>query len=236
PAGPFMMGCNEEVDALCGGNEKPYHEVTLSAYKIGKYEVTTKEYRKCISAGFCSNNGAYVHYYTTSPYCNLSKSSKEDHPVQCVTWYGAKAYCAWKGGRLPTEAEWEKAARGTDGRKYPWGNEPEASCEYAVINDGGWGCGGGGTMPVGSKPLGVSPYGVHDMIGNVRELVNDYYDEGYYAVSPEVDPQGPESGTLRVGRGGCWWDIDQYLLRTSFRGGEGPDPFYLDIWGFRCAE
>ncbi len=237
PEGSFMMGCNEMVDDLCGGNEKPYHEVFLSAYRIGKYEVTTREYRKCVTAGFCSNNGAYAHYYTDVPYCNLGQSDKENHPVQCITWYGAKAFCEWKEKRLPTEAEWEKAARGTDGRKYPWGNAPEPSCDYAVMSDGGWGCGTNGTMPVGQKPLGNSPYGAYDMIGNAGEWVSDFYGEKYYELSPGIDPLGPESGENRISRGGTWGEGDLYRLRTSTRLGVSPSSsFYIDLRGFRCAE
>ncbi|HSA33154.1 MAG TPA: SUMF1/EgtB/PvdO family nonheme iron enzyme [bacterium] len=242
PAGEFQMGCNAVVDTNCYKDELPYHAVTLSTYKIGKYEVTVGEYQKCISSGACNNNGENDHYYTNSynSNCNLGVTGKENHPMQCVTWYGAKAFCEWVGGRLPTEAEWEKAARGTDGRKYPWGNEPAASCDYAVIYDknaGGSGCGTAGTMSVGSKPNGVSAYGAYDMIGNVHEYANDWYDSTYYESSPTNNPTGPESTKSHVTRGGSWHNDSDITLRVSNRNDDyfGSDDLYGNT-GFRCAE
>lgn len=242
PAGEFQMGCDSAVDDQCDYNENPYHVVTLSAYKIGKYEVTVAEYQQCVTNGACNNNGEHYHYYTNTDdsYCNYGAEGKGNHPMQCVTWYGAKAYCEWIGGRLPTEAEWEKAARGTDGRKYPWGNEPTVSCDYAVMYDdnaGGEGCGTGGTMPVGSKPNGVSPYGAYDMIGNVWEWVNDWYDETYYETSPTNNPAGPETGYYRVLRGGSWY-YGGYDggARASLRSFSSPDDVDGDDPGFRCAK
>ncbi|HSA34030.1 MAG TPA: formylglycine-generating enzyme family protein [bacterium] len=241
PAGEFQMGCNSAVDDQCGGDESPYHAVTLSAYKIGKYEVTVGEYQQCVTNGACNNNGENYHYYTNTDYesCNYGAEGKGIHPMQCVTWYGAKAYCEWIGGRLPTEAEWEKAARGTDGRKYPWGNEPTVSCDYVVMfdsNAGGLGCGTGGTMPVGSKPNGISPYGAYDMIGNVWEWVNDWYASGYYASSPTNDPTGPETGDARVLRGGSWRSYDDNRLRASSRYLYNPGGSSYYYLGFRCAK
>jgi len=242
PAGEFMMGCNEAVDAACESGEYPYHAVTLSAYKIGKYEVTIGEYQKCVDAGDCNNdNNEEPHYATVGDHesCNLGTTGNESYPVQCVTWYGAKAYCEWLGGRLPTEAEWEKAARGTDGRKYPWGNEPTVSCDYAVMYDIYAGCGTGGPMPVGSKEAGKSLYGVYDMIGNVQEWVNDWYDEDYYGSSPTSDPTGPESGSsvdYRAKRGGAWSSTNDHVLRASSRSGLYPGSYGIYGDGFRCAK
>ncbi|HOW50420.1 MAG TPA: SUMF1/EgtB/PvdO family nonheme iron enzyme [bacterium] len=246
PAGEFQMGCNEAVDDICGGDEFPYHAVTLSAYQIGKYEVTVAEYRKCVESGACNNGGEHIHYSTKADEfsrCNFGAEGRDAHPMQCVTWYGAKAYCEWIGQRLPTEAEWEKAARGTDGRKYPWGNEPLVSCDHAVIDDGsGEGCGTLSTWPVGSKPNGVSPYGAHDMIGNVAEWVNDWYDGDYYATSPANDPAGPEISESRVSRGGAWFDYSGNLFgsnqRASYRDGCSPDGCFGGAAGdgFRCAQ
>ncbi|HOW50960.1 MAG TPA: formylglycine-generating enzyme family protein [bacterium] len=242
PAGEFQMGCNSAVDDQCRGNESPYHAVTLSTYKIGKYEVTVGEYQKCVANGACNNsNENEPHYWTNTDdsYCNLGATGKENHPMQCVTWYGAKAYCEYIGQRLPTEAEWEKAARGTDGRKYPWGNET-ATCDYAVMHDDnadGDGCGSGGTMPIGSKEAGKSPYGAYDMAGNVWEWVNDWYGETYYETTPTNNPAGPDSGDSRVLRGGSWGlNYDYGHLRASFRSPAlSPAVNSLDH-GFRCAK
>lgn len=218
PAGEFWMGCNEAVDTRCEYNEYPYHAVVLTDYKIDKYEVTVAQYQQCISSGAC--NWTENHYTTNTDIslCNLGATGKEHHPMNCVSWYGANAYCQWIGRRLPTEAEWEKAARGADGRKYPWGNTPTVSCDYAVMDDpnaGGYGCGTDGTMPVGSKPNGASPYGVYDMIGNVDEWVNDWHDDTYYASSPTNNPTGPETGTSGILRGGSWATRIMMMIHTS---------------------
>jgi len=165
PAGSFWMGCNSAVDNDCDSDESPYHEVTLSGYYIDKTEVTVDDYADCVTAGACTAPS------TASSYCNWEVSGKGNHPVNCVNWSQAGEYCTWAGKRLPTEAEWEKAARGTDGRKYPWGNE-DATCEYAVMDDGVNGCGTDSTWNVCSKsPAGDSPYGLCDMSGNVWEWV-----------------------------------------------------------------
>ncbi len=165
PAGAFMMGCNSSVDGDCYSDEYPYHQVTLSAFYIDIYEVTAGEYEECVNADGCSYNG------TTSRIDRTYQNNKDDHPINYVNWFEAKTYCEWKNKRLPTEAEWEKAARGTDGRLYPWGNQA-ASCSYALMDDGGDGCGTNLTAPVGSKPAGASIYGVMDMSGSVWELVS----------------------------------------------------------------
>ncbi|MGI6394683.1 MAG: formylglycine-generating enzyme family protein [bacterium] len=235
PAGKFWMGCNEEVDDECYSDEHPYHEVTLSAYKIDKYQVTAGEYQKCVDAGNCNNdNSSEPHYRDYGSSCNLGAEDKSNHPMNCVSWYGAKAYCEWAGKRLPTEAEWEKAARGTEGAKYPWGNE-KASCKHAVMDDGGDGCGLDSTWAVGSKPKGVSPYGCYDMIGNVWEWVNDWYDSDYYETSPSENPKGPESGSSRVLRGGSWFNYGGDILRASDRYYGNPGS-WTSYDGFRCAK
>jgi len=236
PAGTFFMGCNNAVDDECTGEEEPYHEIILSEYSIDKYEVSVSNFRKCITSGNCNNmNSEKPHFNTISDdeACNIGASDRENHPANCVSWYGAEIYCEWLGKRLPTEAEWEKAARGTDGRKYPWGND-NLSCDNAVVNDG---CGTGTTMPVGSKPDGASPYGVEDMVGNVWEWVYDWYDEYYYAVSPDEDPTGPEFGEYRSLRGGSW--LDNYD-KTSDRRASARSKHYPNLRhaarGFRCAK
>ena len=223
PAGSFWMGCNSTVDSDCYNDEKPYHKVTLSAYYIDKTEVTQGEYRKCVDAGECD-----------TPSCKWDPTGTPNRPVVCVDWNDATAYCAWAGKRLPTEAEWEKAARGTDGRKYPWGNQT-ATCEYAVMYDGSHsGCGTGSTWDVCSKsPAGDSPYGLCDMSGNVWEWVSDWFGSGYYSNSPSSNPTGPDSGSSRVSRGGSF-DFYGVSLRASSRDYDTPSHGHADL-GFRCS-
>jgi len=226
PAGAFWMGCNSAVDDSCLPDESPYHEVTLSQYLIDSGEVTQAAYKLCIDAGACTSPKTYS-------LCNWDPADKALYPVGCLSWTQAKAFCDWDRKRLPTEAEWEKAARGTDGRKYPWGNE-SATCERAVMNNGGGvrgnGCGTGKAMPVGSKPSGASPYGALDMAGNVWEWVSDWYSDSYYASSPSSDPQGPENGSEPLYRGGGFYDVARHL-RVSYRG-----DYYDDVIGIRCAK
>jgi len=229
-AGSFWMGCNATVDSQCSDDEKPYHEVTLSAFYIDKTEVTVGMYAECVEAGFCSEPS------TDYEQCSWGNEFRDDFPINCVNWDQAKDYCAWAGKRLPTEAEWEKAARGTDGRKYPWGNQT-ATCEYAVMYDGGGnGCGTGTPWPVCSKsPAGDSPYGLCDMSGNVWEWVSDWYDPGYYTNSPASNPTGPVSGSYRVRRGGSFAYAGNYL-RASDRNYDIPSAGYDGhSLGFRCA-
>ena len=221
PAGTFWMGCNEAVDDDCGSDEYPYHEVYLDGYFIDRTEVTATSYEACVSAGGCMppSSGSYATYQV---------AGKEDHPVNGVTWYQAEAYCTWVGKRLPREAEWEKAARGTDGRKYPWGNS-SPTCDLAVMS----GC-LGDTQPVCSlSPAGDSPYGLCDMAGNVWEWVADWYDSDYYNASPANNPQGPNSGSSRVERGGSFYSNYDYL-RVSNRYYGTPSFDHVNL-GFRCA-
>jgi formylglycine-generating enzyme required for sulfatase activity len=212
PAGEFSMGSNDGES-----DEKPVHTVYLDAYYIDEYEVTNAQYRKCVEAGVCSQPS----YWDDSGY------NKPNQPVVGVNWNDAKTYCQWAGARLPTEAEWEKAAQGTDGRTYPWGNQ-SADCSRA--NYGG--C-VGRPAEVGQYPTGASPYGALDMAGNVWEWVADWYAADYYGRSPARNPQGPDSGQYRVLRGGSW-SASAYSLRAAYRGGSDPAD-RSGSSGFRCA-
>jgi formylglycine-generating enzyme required for sulfatase activity len=218
PKGEFLMGCNTAIDQTCRPNENPSRVVYLDAFEIDETEVTQAQYYQCVKAGECR-----------APVC-WDPCNKGNHPVGCVNRDDAADYCKWVGKRLPTEAEWEKAARGTDGLLYPWGNDAP-SCTRGNIagckdkND---------TAPVGSFPEGASPYGALDMVGNVVELVADWYDPDYYTKSPpDENPKGPATGEDYVGKGGSAWSLPQFQ-RTSTR--DDYDPHYFK-WGlgFRCA-
>jgi formylglycine-generating enzyme len=216
PAGSFQMGCNSEVDDQCSDDENPQHTVKLSAFSIDVTEVTQDQYAACFAAGAC-----------TAPNCPWD-CSHTDYPATCVNWDQAQTFCAWAGKRLPTEAEWEKAARGTDDLIYPWGND-DPDCTLANMS----GC-GDVAMPVGSLPDGASPYGALDMAGNVVELVEDFYDADYYATSPTDDPTGPATGSRYGGRGGGF-KSEALWQRTSKRDWYDPDDQGESL-GFRCAE
>lgn len=214
PAGPFFMGSESGED-----DEKPVHEVHVSGFFIDMHEVTVSQYDECVRAGGCSTPQK-THQVNAS--YNYGSSGREAHPINGVDWHQAVAYCQWAGKRLPTEAEWEKAARGTDEREYPWGNEAP-SCRYAVMDDGRDGCGENQTWKVGSKPDGKSPHGIHDMAGNVREWVSDRYSTNYEAVP----------GSNQVVRGGGWDDASNNL-RASNRFASLPSASSNTL-GFRCV-
>lgn len=233
PEGEFIMGCNHENDVSCVEAAKPAHKVHLDAYMIDKYMVTYARYNKCIESGECSE------LYSGGG-CNAGMSWNADCPVNCVTFAQAQAYCKSQGKRLPTEAEWEKAARGTDGRIFPWGNE-EASCDFAVMNQKvagqkmGPGCGRGTVREVGSRPKGASPYGVMDMAGNLWEWTSDWFDPNYFDESPYKNPKGPESGLRKVLKGGSWMGRTSPGLASSVRDGYAPlGQGY--VVGFRCVK
>jgi formylglycine-generating enzyme required for sulfatase activity len=231
PSGTFWMGCNEAVDGDCETREYPYHEVTLSTFEIDKREVSVGEYRACV------NDGACTEPPVCADLCNWGTGDREDYPINNINWHQANAYCAWAGKRLCTEAEWEKAARGDDGRLFPWGNQA-LSCDRAVMDAGGGaGCGRGGTLPVGSKPDGASPYGMFDMSGNVWEWVADYYSSTTYqdCAGGCSDPTGPSSGEFRVMRGGCFVNSTPANLRASTRVGFRAN-FADDGVGVRCCK
>ena len=229
PAGWFMMGCNEPVDQGCDQDEMPYHRVWLDSYYVDVSEVTVGMYRHCVEAGGCTAP-------EPGPGCNWGEVGRDNHPANCTDWFQAKAYCEWAGKHLPTEAQWEKAARGTDGRIWPWGNDAP-TCERCVMGEGGVGCGSGGTLPACSKEAGRSPYGACDMSGNVMEWVQDLQDQGFYARSPERNPVNPggDKGKLHCLRGGERAYTILSFLRTSNRDGLQPEYSNYGI-GFRCTK
>jgi serine/threonine-protein kinase len=244
-AGDFLMGSE---DAEADDDEAPEHTVYLDDYWIYKYEVTNEQFADFLNEQGNEIEGGVTWLDADDEDVLIQQAGGEwapesgygDHPVVEVSSYGAQAYCEWAGGRLPTEAEWEKAARGSEGLTYPWGstgvtgnraNFCDVNCDYdwkVDSQDDGFSM----TAPVGSFPDGASPYGALDMVGNVWEWVADWYDEDYYQNSPSQNPTGPASGTYRILRGGSWYD-DERRLRASNRSRGDPDSSNNDL-GFRC--
>ncbi|MEI6915135.1 MAG: SUMF1/EgtB/PvdO family nonheme iron enzyme [Armatimonadota bacterium] len=235
PAGSFLMG-NNGSEPYSSPDELPQHAVYLSAYSIGKYEVTRGEYRAFMTA---TGRAAPWYWAETQTWTTETFTQTENHPVVGVTYDDAEAYCAWAGGRLPTEAEWEKAARWTGSypNVYPWGDtwDAEKCNNYHDHNSAGGGYGRSQTAPVGSYPSGASPYGCQDMAGSVWEWCKDWYSDTYYSQSPSTNPQGPTSGSYRVLRGGSWIiSIDFSGYRPAYRNSDSPNmPWYG--YGFRLA-
>jgi eukaryotic-like serine/threonine-protein kinase len=221
PAGKFIMGSTRE-DPDADDDEFPQHEVYLDAYWIDQTEVTNGQYQLCVAEEVCTVPNKSPSSTRSSYY---GEAAFADFPVIYLIWNQAATYCEWAGGRLPSEAEWEKAARGEDGRLYPWGNE-NPTCELSNSSS----C-IGDTVPVGSHPDAASPYGVLDMAGNVSEWVADWYDTAYYERSPGANPSGPSSGAYHLLRGGSW-NSNIAFLRTASR--LRPVSTWYDV-GFRCA-
>ena len=219
PAGDLLMGTDSGDFA-----QRPEHIVYLDTYWIDKYEVTNTQYQKCVNAQVCNPPSV------TKDYSDLDYAR---HPVVYVNWYQAQAYCRFVGRDLPTEGQWEKAARGEDGRYFPWGNE--LANENLLNYNGNI----GETTIVGSYPSAASPYGAMDMAGNVSEWVSDWYSETYYREQTTwSNPQGPSKGIFKVQRGGSWLFVGSAGV-TSFQRNRG-DPAYTDFnfghsRGFRCA-
>jgi formylglycine-generating enzyme required for sulfatase activity len=199
-------------------DEKPQHRVYLDAFWIDRTEVTNAMYRLCVQAGLC-RAPSDTTYYADTQFGN--------YPVVNVSWNDTQTYCRWAGRQLPTQAQWEKAARGTDGRTYPWGEG--LACDKANYKD----CNVGHPVDVGSYPDGASPFGALDMAGNIFEWVADWYSESYYSGSPPSNPQGPDSGQYRVIRGGSWLNVPQDV-RAANLGRLTPDKRYGNL-GFRCS-
>ena len=243
PAGEFTMG------SKLYASERPPHQVNLSAYWVDQTVVTNEMFVAFLNdvvSQTLVDSGNYVRFKDNVIYaltcigCTRwtdrivwdgvkfsSAPGYENHPVLLVTWAGADAYCSWAGRRLPTEAEWEKAARGTDARTYPWG---EASPDDSLLN---FADKVGDTTEVGKYPDGVSVYGALDMSGNAWEWVSDWYGETYYQSSPSTDPLGPDSGDHKVARGNGWYDIFNDV-RSAYRSSLFPNTAF-DNLGFRCA-
>lgn len=236
PAGEFLMGSDKKTDRLAYRSELPQRRVYLDAYEIDKYEVTNLHYLKYILA-----TGKLPQLDWRYDGGNFQETMA-NHPIMHVSWYDADAYCRWAGKRLPTEAEWEKAARGDDGRLNPWGNQ---SAGLSRANFGRTGLSG----PVRDRPErllmypplisvdkyenAVSPYGLYQTIGNVAEWVSDWYDLDYYKSSPDRNPKGPETGTQKAFRGGGWMDSTT-TMRVAMRNGTDPNT-KINWMGFRCA-
>ncbi|HSL31138.1 MAG TPA: SUMF1/EgtB/PvdO family nonheme iron enzyme [Anaerolineales bacterium] len=220
PAGNFIMGNN----ASQYPEEKPVHTVYLDDFYIDTFEVTNARYAACVDAGECEPPSETGSFTRTSYY---GDPAFDDFPVVNVDWEAAAAYCRWRGMKLPTEAQWEKAARGTDGRLYPWGNNIDQTyANYADIV--------GDTTEVGSYETGKSIYNVYDMSGNAWEWVADWFSNSYYLETPLTNPTGPTSGEYRVLRGGSWHDGAE-TVTTSSRGWSQLEYFYNVDFGFRCA-
>ncbi len=233
PAGEFEMGCDPANNGIsgCEESELPLHIVYLDAYQIDKYEVTNAQYALCVEAGACSapsSNSSYSRsfYFGNPEFAN--------YPVILVSWYDADNYCTWSGGYLPSEAEWEKAARGTTARAYPWdyAHPTCAAANFYYTMGSIYKLCVGDTSEVGSYPGSASPYGALDMAGNVYEWVSDWYDSGYYDTSPYANPHGLVDGIYKVKRGGSWGYFF-HNLRTAFRAASYLDP--NNNVGFRCA-
>lgn len=220
PAGPFIRGTGQG-----GFDEQPQRMLVLDAFAIDRYEVTNFQYQQFVDATGHRKSGPPSRYAK-----NMSRMRGINQPVVYVSWEDAEAYCRWKGKRLPTEAEWEKAMRGTDGRLWPWGNvEQPNGANWARVQDGH-----DVTASVGTVLTDKSPYGVMDGAGNVMEWVADWYAENYFKEAPEQNPQSPEYGTFRVLRGGGYATTGADIRITS-RSKMVPD-FRDETIGFRCAD
>ena len=241
PAGSFKMGCDRDLEGSCPEDAVPLHEVSLSSYVMDKFEVSVELYELCITENACNNDDPEKPHYrtTTDSYqCNIGNPDRKNHPANCVTWHGAKAYCEWLGKRLPTEAEWENAAKSGKVQIYPWGNTPVASCDNTVMKGEASGCGSNSTFPAGSKAAGVSVNGIYDLSGNVAEYTGDWYEKKFYsteeaALADTHGPAEPEKDKYKVIRGGSYIYGESHT-RASFRSAAKLDDPAIDF-GFRCV-
>src|SRR5271157_5735955 len=249
PAGNFLMG-SSDADSLAQPDEKPQHTVYLDAFWIDQTVVSNAMYMRCVQAAGCKPHLDMAPVMGMYPYYNSPRFA--NYPMIDVTWDEATAYCTWAGRRLPTEAEWEKAARGTDGRIYPWGDQAPTNDLANYDNNIGY------PMPVDSLPMGASPYGALDMAGNVWQWVNDLFYNKYYSCenslslylnlcSPSANPRGPKNGGDRGIRGGAWNNAEVggtnetvsevsgvSGVRSALRLSEISEQYFGTV-GFRCA-
>lgn len=241
PAGSFMMGSDDPTAfdppdwaRREAESEQPQHELEISSgFWIDRYEVTNAAFQAFVDDGGYENEA----YWSEDGWDWLTRRAPDelpvecaepvaDHPRVCVTWYEAQAYARWRDGRLPTEAEWEYAARGPESRVYPWGDQWDAARANVVDSPG--------LVAVGSYPGGVSWVEAHDMSGNAMEWVQDWWSRDYYEQSPRVDPTGPESGYVKVEKGG-WWGSNPYVARPAYRHFEDPPDYQDHHIGFRIV-
>jgi len=232
PKGFFIMGANGH-----GDDEAPEHKVYLDAYYIDKYEVTAAQF-----AAFLNDVKTFKEFYKDSKFGMLvlekdfkSRKGLESYPINNVTWFGAAAFCKWKNKRLPTEAEWEKAARGTEGNFFPWGNDPITPQKARYLQNWTEEIAYRVMVPVDSMPEGKSTFGLFHMLGNVKEWVDDWYDREYYKEeNHNLNPKGQIGGEFKVLKGGSWRDLRSFVY-ASFRNNSYPNTA-LDDYGFRCAQ
>ena len=213
PAGEFTMGADTKFIGYKA------HKVYLDAYWIDQVDVTNSMYAFCVKAGNCGHPARYNNYFDDPKYA--------DYPVVYITWYAAETFCEWKGGSLPTEAQWEKAARGLDGRLYPWGT---SAPDTSLLNYNG---DHEDIVSAYDYLIAISPYGLLQMSGNVRQWVADWYQRNYYSISPYKNPQGPDSGVNKSLRGGAYWDNSQEVV-SFYRAYHDPTSAGQDR-GFRCT-
>ncbi|MFA6434342.1 MAG: SUMF1/EgtB/PvdO family nonheme iron enzyme [Elusimicrobiales bacterium] len=227
PGGRFAMGAGDSVEGF--SEAKPAHMVDITTFEMSKTPVTVRQYKECVDACECTEPAG-------GGYCNWDEPGRELHPVNCLRWEQAVQYARFKGARLPSESEWEYAARsGGMDLLYPWGNEP-ATCEKAVMSgDLGDGCGAGGTMPVCSKPAGRTGHGLCDMAGNVWQLLQDAYEYSYEEAPADGRPVEGR-GSRKVMRGGSFRDSDAVNLRVYYRSDSYGPLYRPDFIGFRLAK
>jgi formylglycine-generating enzyme required for sulfatase activity len=244
PQGLAWVGCNENIETDCPAAELPYHKVSTKAYYIDKFEVTVDDFKKCIQAKACGEEEFAYNTVKRNPYCNLG--ARNSHPMNCVSYFGAQAYCLWVGKRLPGEGEWEKAARGgceihgNDNCEeksyiYTWGSEGDPDCSKVnmAVDAADWGCGSDSTAVGGSYEAGKSPYGAYDMLGNLYEWVDDKWSDNHDGAKPDGSSRGVATGEGTV-KGGGFMQKDKSQFRISYRARQYTEEI-LYSRGFRCV-